>query len=130
MNLSPPFCYRCRKQPARAGKTRCAECAKRDAADARAYHLRRFAALLAVDPSAGVRKIRMPCAGCGAARAAGRYRCAVHLAEDAVALKARRARSRAEHRCYYCKLPAREGRTTCAVHAGNPYETRRRRRLT
>jgi len=126
MNPSPPYCYRCRRELARSGRTRCVECARLDVMSQRAYQLKRFAALLAVDPSAGVRKIALPCADCRVVRAAGRRRCTAHLAADVVTLKARRAKARAEHRCYYCKLPPRAGLTTCAAHAGSG----RRRQLT
>jgi hypothetical protein len=120
-------CHRCHKQAARPGKTRCVECARLDSTGARANFLRKRAALLAVDPTAGgSRKFRPPCAGCGAARAAGRYRCAVHLSEEIVLMKARRSRYREQHRCYYCVSPARAGRTTCDFHASGAVDRRRR----
>jgi hypothetical protein len=125
--MNTPMCRRCWKQPARVNRTRCAECAGRDSAETRTRYALKLEARRLVDPMAGTRRIAPPCQGCIAARAGGRRRCPAHLAADVVMLKARRAKARAEHRCYYCKLPAREGRTTCVAHAGGNQHDRRRR---
>jgi hypothetical protein len=116
MNPPPPTtppCFRCRKQPRRAGRTRCLECAAFESVHARAAFLQKLTT----------------CAGCLAAPALGRRRCPVHSAGDTASLRGRRLKHRAEGRCFRCKLPARVGKTTCAAHAGNQYGRRRSGRV-